>query len=283
MKSLIINADDVGFSSAINEAARICYQEGRITGVSVTACGTRFLEAAEMLRGIEKKDVGVHLTLTGDLSPCAQDKSGVSTLIGRDGKFMNGYKSFASRYFLGKIDPAQVYLELSSQIKKVQDEGLTVTHLDSHEHVHMFPEILEATIKLAGEFNVPYIRLPLEPSRIMRKSFSVGDFMRHFSLVLFTPGGKKRVTQANIKYNRTFLGHFHAGRINYDVFCFLLDNLREGINELAVHPAVSSEDFSKKYPWYKNAEGEFSFLTKENWKKRIASSGIRLASHKDVA
>jgi predicted glycoside hydrolase/deacetylase ChbG (UPF0249 family) len=265
MKFLIINADDVGFSGPINEAVKKGCQAGSITGVSVMACGAFFNEAVSMLKEIGKKETGVHLTLTG-----------------KCGKFAESYKDFALKYFMKKIDPGKVYAELSSQIRKVRDAGFDVTHLDSHEHVHMFPEILKLTIKLAEEYDIPYIRFPRESSRVMTKKFSVGDLARHISLAAFTSAGKKRIHTSSLKYNEHFLGHFHAGRIDEDSFRFMLDNLREGITELAVHPSVRSETFFRESPWYKNAEKEFDLLVKKDWKEELGSLGIRLVTHKKI-
>ncbi|MGB2629704.1 MAG: ChbG/HpnK family deacetylase [Candidatus Omnitrophota bacterium] len=282
MKSLIINADDVGFSGPINEAVKACCLDGRITGVSVMASGPCFKEAAEMLKEIGKKDVGVHLTLTGNSFPCAGDRSKVSTLVGSDGKFPAGYKTFAFRYFLGKIGAREVRLELSAQIKRVLDEGLVVTHLDSHEHVHMFPEILDLTIRLSKEFGVPYIRFPRESPGIILKRFSVKDFARYASLAVFVSKGKGQITRAGVGRNDAFLGHFHAGRMDEGVFTFLLDRLSDGINEVAVHPSTSSGDFFRECPWYRNAEKEFDFLMNGRWKGRLEAEGIRLVSHKEA-
>ncbi|MGB3082949.1 MAG: ChbG/HpnK family deacetylase [Candidatus Omnitrophota bacterium] len=265
MKSLIINADDVGFSDAINEAAKECFLAGSITGVSLMTRGARFDEAASMLREIGKKDAGVHLTLTG---PC--------------GTFAESYRDLAMRYFLGKVDLDEIYAELSGQIKKVRDAGLEVTHLDGHEHVHMFPDILRLTIRLAKEYGVPYIRFPLEVSSIMMKSFSLKDLVRHFSLAAFIPVGKKCLQASGLKCNEYFFGHFHAGRIDSEVFRFMLDNLREGVTELAVHPSVRSESFYRESPWYKNTGEEFNALIEKGWKELLPALGILLVPHKKV-
>ncbi len=36
--------------------------------------------------------------------------------------------------------------KLEEQIKLIQEQGLTITHLDSHEHVHMLPGVLSIVI-----------------------------------------------------------------------------------------------------------------------------------------
>ncbi|MGD2278749.1 MAG: ChbG/HpnK family deacetylase [Candidatus Omnitrophota bacterium] len=278
MKSLIVNIDDVGLSGAINEAAKLCYKSGAITGVSVMACGSRFKEAADMLKEAGKKEVGAHLTLTGKITPCAE-RSKVDSLLAQGGAFANSYKDLAHKYFSRKLKHDQVYIELSSQVKKIRDAGLSVTHLDSHEHVHMLPMILELTMKLAKEFDVPYVRLPLEPSGLMLKRFTTKDFVRRASLALFTKGGKGRMEAEKIGHNDFFMGHFHAGRVDRDIFCHMLDSLREGVSEIALHPGVFSESFVNEYPWYRNAEKELDLLMDDDWRKRLDEMGVRFLTH----
>ena len=262
MKFLIINADDVGFSDAINAAVRECYISGAITGASIMACCPRFNEAVKILLEIGKEEVGVHLTLTGMK------------------KFAHNYKSFALKYSMGRIDLGKAYEELSGQVKKVRDKGLNITHIDSHEHIHMFPGVLNIAIKLALEFNIPYVRLPFESSRMMTKSFSVKDAVRHVSLAAFIPSGKRQISQIGLEHNDYFLGHFHAGRIDDDILRFMISNLREGVTELAVHPSAGSEAFYREFPWYKSTKKEFDFLVNKTWKEELAGSGVRLVTHK---
>lgn len=283
MRSLIVNVDDVGISPEVNEAAGKCYREGIISGVSVMPCGESFKEAADMLRELEKIDVGVHLTLTGKFHPCSDGISEKAAFIGPDNTFVDNYMDLMTLYGKKGLNSENVYLELSEQIRKVQEEGLEVTHLDSHEHVHMLPEILEITIGLAEEFKVPYVRLPLERAGIVRKRFSLKNLIRHTALKCYSLKGKKPLSEADLRHNDAFLGHFHAGCIDDDVLCFMLENLPDGISELAVHPSVMSRGFTEKFPWYKGAHNELEALVNGKWKDLISSKGIRLLSHKEAS
>ncbi len=282
MKSLIVNVDDVGLSDAINEAVKACYRRGAITGVSVMPCGARFTEAANMLRNLGKVEVGVHLTLAGRFSPCTEDISAISTLLRANGEFSRDYKSFGTRYFLRRIKSHQVYLELANQIKRVMAEGLTITHLDSHEHIHMFPEIFRITLRLAAEFGIPYIRIPLEHIKMIRKKLPPKDLLRHAALRMFTSGAKKIISRTRLKCNDAFLGHTHAGRIDDDILCFMVDNLEDGICELAVHPGIQSPELVEESPWHRNAPAELDTLLNGRWRAHAESRNVRLVSHKEA-
>jgi len=278
MKRLIINADDVGFSDAVNGAARKCLSSGGITGVSVMACGERFKEAAVMLREVGQKEVGVHLTLTAGLHPAADPRE-VEILLDDDGNFPKSYRELALKYFGGKLKEHHIYKELSSQVKKVAGEGFTVTHIDSHEHVHMFPEVLQTVLAIAVENEVPFVRLPLEGVSIAFKRFFLKDFARHSILKFFTVGKKKQLTRLGLKSSDSFLGHFHAGRLTNDIFYSMLDRLSEGVTELAVHPCERSEGFFRAHPWYSGTAIELDILTDPRLKEYTKENDIHLIPH----
>lgn len=279
MKALIINIDDVGFSTGINNAARECYTAGVITGVSVVACGEKFTEAASMLHSIGKNEAGVHLTLTGDFTPCTKNPLDVKTLV-EEGVFPKNYLGFSRRYAKKKINPNEIYLELVNQVKRVKGSGLEITHLDSHEHIHMFPEVLNAVVRLAKEFNVPYVRLPLECSCVAKKKFSIKDFMRHLALQAFALKGERHLNAAHVRHNDFFMGHFHSGRIDDEVLTFMLENLHEGTTELAVHASTPSKEIDES-SWYKNSPRELDALLNGKWKDLILSRGINLLTHRE--
>lgn len=281
MRYLIVNADDLGLSKAINEGIKRCYMDGVITGVSVMSCGKAFEHACEMLEEMGKDEVGAHLSLTGNLVQCSK-KDEVKTLLDEDGFFVKDYGALVSNYYRKKIDFKEIQTEWAKQIEKVQSADLEITHLDSHEHVHMLPEVLKVLIALAKEYEIPYIRLPLEEFIIVKKQFKVRDFLRYRALKMFAKKAKALIRKEDVLSNNLFLGHFHAGRINDKVLCYMLEHLRHGINELVIHPAVKSEELNKISPWHRGAYRELYSVMNGKWKKLLNNESIYLISHKEA-
>ena len=282
MKFLIVNMDDLGLAKAVNEAARKCCLNGSITGVSVISCAGEFREAVKMLHDIEKKEVGAHLTLTGGFSPCTEDISRIKTLLGGNGKFVKDYLSLGTRYLTKLLNLKEVRIELSNQIRKLTEAGFEITHLDSHEHVHVLPGIMDVTIQLAGEFGIPYVRSPLESGAVMKREFRGKDLLRHVALKVFVQKVKGRIPAAHLRCNDVFFGHFHSGRINDKILSFLTGSLREGVNEVAVHPSLNSRELFEKHPWYKNGPVELDALLNGKWKDTISSEGVRMVPHSEI-
>ncbi|MFH1846668.1 MAG: ChbG/HpnK family deacetylase [Candidatus Omnitrophota bacterium] len=282
MRTLIINADDVGFSREINTAVKDCYEKDILTGVSIMACGEYFKEAADILRGINKLETGAHLTLTGKFCPCTKENSAVSSILKSEGTFEADYKGLFLRYYKKELELSQVKKEFSNQIENIQQEGFTITHLDTHEHIHLFPGIMKLLIVLAEEYKVPYIRIPLETRKIINIQFALKDLLRHTALKHFSVKAKKLIVNTKAVSNDVFWGHFHSGRMDDDILCYMMKNLTNGINELAVHPAVESADFTGKYPWYRNSGAELNALLNGKWQNFAAERKIRFVSHKQA-
>jgi len=279
MKILIINADDMGVSQAVNNAVISLYKASAITGTSVIAVGDAFPEACRLLRDNGIKEAGVHITLTGKFKPVTFENPEIKGLLSKQGYFPRDYFFLSSKCSLGKIKKQALRAEMYAQIEKVKREGLTVTHLDGHEHVHMMPWVLDIALELCVEFSIPYIRIPVESPLVFRISFKVKDLIRYGALKLFSIKAKRKVPKVAVCSNSAFLGHFHSGRLNRKILLSLADTITDGITELAVHPSENSPLFFKSFPWYRNGTVEVEALKSEEWKDKLNSLGISPISH----
>jgi len=136
-KKLIINADDYGVSEDINSGIIQCYKHGAVTDMSLLAVGEAFNHACGMAKKEGIKKIGIHLALTGRFRP-AQEPERVATLVTKDGLFPGGFIGLFAGLLLGIINKEEIYNELKGQIRKVKEEGFIITHVDSHQHVHIF-------------------------------------------------------------------------------------------------------------------------------------------------
>jgi len=283
MKTLIINADDMGLSDAVNEAIIGCYKAEVISGVSLMACGRRFKEASRMLRDVGATEIGAHLTLTGRFRPSSKDASQIKTLLDNAGTFLPGYAPFAVRYLRSRISKSEIREELSAQIEAILSEGLKITHLDSHEHVHMFPAVLDAIVSLAAQFGIKYIRLPLESPRMLLKDPYFKDIIRYSALRPLAARARGIIKGAGLSSNEFFLGHVHSGRLNEEILSYMALNVKEGVTELVAHPAVLSRVLLEESPWHVNGAKEMKSLMGDTWKSLLAASGITVLPHSKLA
>lgn len=149
MNKLIINSDDYGYSRAINHAIIDTFQEGILTSTTLMTNTPGFEHAVELAKENPELGIGVHLVLTF-LKPLRQD---VPSLVDAEGNFHGQRKHQRGDV---TIDLDELYKEWDTQIQKVLDAGLTLTHLDSHHHVHTYHEgYYNVFLKLAKKYDLP--------------------------------------------------------------------------------------------------------------------------------
>lgn len=163
-RPLVVTADDLGLTLGVNRAVRRAHLEGLVTATSVLAVGRAFQDAMAMLRDTPTLDLGVHLALVGE-DPPVLPATQVPTLVDRRGRFPLTYRHFLARAATGRVDVDDVRRELAAQVATVLAGGLPVSHLDTHQHVHLWPPVASVVLDLAAEHGIEHVRLPRSHAR----------------------------------------------------------------------------------------------------------------------
>lgn len=251
MKQLIVNADDFGLARLVNQGIIEAHCDGIVTSTSLMANGGAFEDAVEKASAAPHLSVGVHLSLVQGkpLSPPSE----IPTLVGGGGTFcLTGYE-FVFRALTHRIKWSEVEIELRRQIVRVFRAGITPTHLDGHQHLHVLPEVSRIVIRLAQEFAIPCVRCPIEepspvpfPKRagIARlKVLKQGVTRRGVSWFARRLGLK--LTRAGLHYPSHFFGMSQTGFLNAELLEAVLRNLPEGISELMCHPGYADSQLAE--------------------------------------
>jgi len=159
-KFLIINADDFGWSRGVNDGIVEAHQQGVLTSTTIFANAPSTRDAISLAEKYPSLDVGIHLCY-GPWEPILP-VSMLSSIFKKDGTA----KLSTPLLWMGTamLRPVrdQLYLHFKSQIEHLKMQGLNPTHIDTHKHLHYCPAVLEIVCKLASEFNIPAIRMPIE-------------------------------------------------------------------------------------------------------------------------
>lgn len=144
---VIINADDFGLTSGVSRAIVEAHRNGIVSSTTVLAnCDQKLLEEAqELSKQNPKLGIGAHLVLTTRKPLLDTHK----TLVDDMGNFKYRFDTIDDL-----IDTNEVYAEWKAQIERLQ-EYFTLTHFDSHHHVHMNPKLSSIAHKLSDEFKLP--------------------------------------------------------------------------------------------------------------------------------
>lgn len=217
----------------------------------------------------------MHLTFVAErpLSPVVE----VRSLVGNDGALLPDHGAFLRRWFQGAISLREVELEAQRQLERVRGAGLTVTHIDSHQHLHALPPLFDIVTALAREHHVPYVRLPrdahLLPTRLDR-------WLGVRGLARMSAGDRRRVP-AGVRVNDRTIGIMDAGRNDAGRLLRLLAKV-EGVTELVAHPGEDDAAIASRYGWGYRWDAEREALCDPRVREKIAAEGITLGGVRDL-
>ena len=155
MARIIINADDFGLNEHCSRAIAQAFREGKITDTTMMSTGEYFDEAVELAKeqGFIDK-IGIHLNLT-EGEPLTEDIKCCSRFV-TDGRFN---KQYDRKKKLTKEEKSAIYKELTAQVEKIQNAGITITHADSHHHIHTGIFVAPIAVKVCKEHWINKMRL----------------------------------------------------------------------------------------------------------------------------
>ncbi len=274
MKSLIVNADDLGWAEGVNQGIAEAFRHGIVTSTSLLANGDAFAGGVNTARSAPGLGVGVHLNLS-DGAPVA-DRESVMSLLNDDGNFAGGPESLLLKRARRGLMLAEVEEEWDAQIRKVRDAGIQPTHLDGHKHVHMLPGLFEIALRLAKKHGIGAIRVSLEESSL-RAALSFGA--KQHAGVVMKQGVRARGLKLLARDAREQAER--AGIATADYFCAqLLRSLPEGTTELMCHPGYADETLGKTATRLQaSRQTELEILTDTKIRNLVASQGIRLIDY----
>lgn len=256
MKRLIVNADDFGFTRDVNAGIIHAHRGGVLTATTLMANGKAFDDAVRLARETPSLDVGCHLALV----------QGYSLITRRPlpAKPRDLLIALAKR----EID---VEAELRAQIRKIIASGLRPTHLDSHKHTHIVPLVFRAVVRLAHEFGIPYVRLPLDAT--VPCSQAACRLLRRYYAGL--------TQNYNVRLTDHFVGFRLTGHLTEETFGRAISSLGEGTTEFMCHPGFLGAELQGAATRLKESRvRELEALTSPRIRKLIEAQGITLTGYR---
>lgn len=266
--NLIVNADDLGWAVGRDRGIFQSIDQGIVTSVSLLANGATFQSAVDELSRCQV-GVGVHLNLS-------EGKSLTGPLRGLtdDGGIFLGKERSRQVFAAQGFDRTEVYDELVAQVKKIIDTGVTIDHIDSHQHMFLFPAITPLMVKLCQQFQIHAVRkiVPAEPEGDDPDSV-LGDELklyRHYAQQF-----SRTVCNSNLFSPDGLWGMSLLNRLEESSLLSLIDQVPLGCYELMVHPGY--EDNGLPFCGTERAY-ELKALTSSSVRQRVKERGIQLTT-----
>lgn len=274
---LVVNADDFGLTEGVNRAVIRAHTEGVVTATSLLAVGRAFDHAVAAVRDHPSLDVGAHLAIVGEDPPLLSTAE-VPTLVDGRGRFPSTYRTVVLRAAAGRLDPEDVRREMTAQLERIRQAGIEVSHLDTHQHTHLWPTVGAVVCALAVDAEIPWVRLPTS-----RSAGPVGVVVRRLSRRLAI-----RLTESGVSHTDLYAGLDEAGRLDHERFVRALASMaaerpEEGLAEVNTHPGEGGDPDLDRFAWAYHWEDELRMLTDPGTRDRLARHGIDLTSFAELA
>jgi len=296
VRNLIVNADDLGLTAAVNRAIVESHTAGVVSSATLMASGAAFEDAVIAARSSQNLSIGCHVVLV-DGKPVSPPHA-VDTLVAirsaEPDMFFSSLSAFAARATLGGFDRDQLVAEITAQIKKIQSTGLRVTHLDTHKHAHIFPEILVALLRAARICGVRAIRNPFVPLKAMPARLYKGkrNLWKRYGQVrmlhTFSRQFLRQTKRAGLVTPDGVIGVIETGSMENSGYSSLLrqtlTSLPEGTWELVCHPGYNDADLrAAGTRLLDSRDEERRFLTSAELRQFLEEQKIRVISYRDFA
>jgi chitin disaccharide deacetylase len=270
-RHIIICADDYGISPAVSAAIRDLIARGRINATSVMVAAPSFVRAeAAKLRDVALKHtaVGLHVTLTAPFAPLTQNFEPL-----RHGAFLS-LATTLRRAHLRTLRPKLLTVEISHQFEAfVAAFGRLPDFVDGHHHVHLFPQIRDAVLRVTKD---------LAPAAWVRQCGQLSArrrFTDHKALLLDGLSRRFRRLAADyrLRTNPAFAGTytFRSDAAYAALFATFLDRLPDG-GVIMCHPGKVDAELKRLDHVIDSRAHEYAFFCGEAFPRLLAERGVTL-------
>lgn len=285
MRRLIVNADDLGLTPGVNRAIIQAHTHGVVTSATLMANAAGFKDAVRLIASSPGLSVGCHVVLV-DGSPVA-NSSQISTLTRTSsGHFETSLGSFALRALRGRINPCEIEIEATAQIRKLQAAGIQLSHVDTHKHCHIFPQILRPVLRAARSCGIRAIRNPFGRVAFSTVASRPKLWKRYGELMLLNPLAarfRRSVQAEGMVTPDGSLGIAATGALDERLFYLILEDLPDGTWEFVTHPGYNDADLKNlRTRLRESRETELQLLTSAAIREALKRSGIELISYRDL-
>jgi hopanoid biosynthesis associated protein HpnK len=270
-RRLVVNADDFGRSSSINQAVIRAHREGILTTASLMVNEPGCDEAVAMARENPRLGVGLHLVFSHGRAALPPEK--IPGLVNARGEFSNQAGATGFRYFVRRELHGQLRRELHAQFEKFHATGLLLDHVNGHLHFHLHPAIFRILMADSDSLGIRRMRLTRDPFWLNAR-LAGGEWLYRINHAvifgLLAARSRRLLDQQSIQYTRNVFGLLQNGRVDEAYVDRLLSRLPPGDSELYSHPSL--DEFKREY----------DALISSRIKQLINEQGIQLIRYQDL-
>ncbi|MBV8949766.1 MAG: ChbG/HpnK family deacetylase [Actinobacteria bacterium] len=272
MRSLIVNADDFGFTAAINRGITEAFEAGVVRSVSMMTGQPGWRDAVHRASAAGPElDIGLHF----NLSVGAPVTRAPSLTDRRTGAFLP-VKALVARALAGRVRPEEAEAECRAQAEQLHDAGVAISHFDGHLHLHLLPGIWTGVVATARALGRLPVRVPHERGWPRRGASPAGSLKQ--ALLGAASAGALRKTPppvaplsfagATLQGDDRYLSRLHA----------VIRTLPAGTSELMTHPGYVDGPLPGGDTYDVPREAELRALTSSQLRDWLDAAEVTLTS-----
>lgn len=268
-KLVIIHADDLGETHAVNAAAIKTLDTGAINSASIMVPCPWFPEMADYARSHPEADLGLHLTLTSERvyyrwGPVAPTDK-VPSLVDRNGYFHHDWDAHQ------QINLKDVETELRAQVERALAMGVHPTHLDSHQYrlIMNGKDLFDVMLRVAHEYQLPV--------------FVTRDWFADHPYLESSLGPGDIVLDHTVTIDPDIPAEKWA-----DFYLAALKTLKPGVTEFVIHPGYADEELRaatrERDTWGAAwRQRDYDFFSSEQFRQILVQENIKLVTWRQLA
>lgn len=257
LRYIIINADDFGRHAEINRAVEEGLVHGCLRSATVMPGGAAFAGAIDIARRHEELGLGVHFTLV-DGHPILPPEE-IPSLVGSEGDFLPDHTALLKRYLKGSINLEEVRRELAAQLQKVEATGVPLSHVDSHQHMHTLPGIIDIVLDLAARAGIRAVRTPRTP--LFAGAFGgLGQLVGRLGLSTLARLAACKAHRRGLLTPDHFAGIVAGEAVSEGELLHLIAHLLQGTTEVMMHPGTKNDVLQEDSGWQHDFEAELAAI-----------------------
>ena len=258
--SVILSADDFGYSQDTVERTITCIEDEVLTSASIMANMPATAVAAAFAKSLPDFSFGLHSCFCdGDFERPLCSHWEIPSLTLEDGRFFST-RVMIKRALIGELSVSDIERELRAQLSRLRDLGVRISYVDGHGNLHKFAPFVAAMRNVLPKFGINKVR------RTQNIYFEAALFNPNYWLGAFW----------NRAIDRSFYttdGFFLPASTSNDQWPTQLRHRLKsfhGVVELAVHPGSTDR-------WRSREEDHL-----RTFKREAVAEGIDFTGWKDL-
>jgi predicted glycoside hydrolase/deacetylase ChbG (UPF0249 family) len=294
LRRIIVNADDFGLTEGVNRGISEARQRGVVSSTSFIANGSGFDDAVRMAlnncgNGHPPLSIGCHIVLV-DGRPLL-GREAVESLLGEEGggAFRRTFFEFVLSAMGGMLSAKEIEAEATAQIQKIQGMGISISHVDTHKHAHLFPAVIKPILRAAKACGIRAIRNPFytncfpEFGAVRRNPKLAKRYLQVPLLRRFAVEFRRLVDAEGLATTDGCVGVYEPALADAATLERVLRRVPEGTWELVCHPGYVDEDLKRVKTRLKESRtAELDLLTSRGVREIFEREGIEIISYRDL-